>query len=44
MDIGKPERVVVVEPAENPVPLEAPAPAEPEREPEPVSALASRVE
>ncbi|MFN2593863.1 MAG: hypothetical protein ABR579_03115 [Actinomycetota bacterium] len=38
VDIGKPERVVIVEPAEDPVPKEQPAtPPEPERDPERVS-------
>lgn len=32
MEIGKPERVVIIEPIEDPVPKREPAPA-PEREP-----------
>jgi hypothetical protein len=32
MDIGKPQRVITIEPIEDPVPREQPAP-EPEREP-----------
>ncbi|HEY6017131.1 MAG TPA: hypothetical protein VIU86_10495 [Gaiellaceae bacterium] len=41
MDIGKPQRVVRVEPLEEPVPRETPAPA-PEREPEKVPAAPTR--
>lgn len=41
MDIGKPQRVVRVEPLREPVPREAPAPA-PEREPEKTPALPAR--
>jgi hypothetical protein len=41
MDVGKPQRIVKVEPLEEPVPRETPAPA-PEREPEKVPAAPSR--
>ena len=41
MDIGKPQRVVRVEPLEEPVPREAPAPV-PERQPEKVPAEPGR--
>ncbi len=42
MDIGKPQRIVKVEPLEEPVPRKAPAPP-PERKPERVPAEPSRV-
>ncbi|HET8606827.1 MAG TPA: hypothetical protein VFL66_07325 [Gaiellaceae bacterium] len=41
MDIGKPQRIVRVEPLEDPVPRETPAPA-PEREPEKVPTAPGR--
>ena len=41
MDIGKPQRIVRVEPLEEPVPRETPAPT-PEREPEKVPAAPTR--
>lgn len=41
MDIGKPQRIVRVEPLEEPVPRKTPAPA-PERKPEKVPAAPNR--
>jgi hypothetical protein len=41
MDIGKPQRIVRVEPLEEPVPRETPAPT-PERKPEKVPAAPTR--
>jgi hypothetical protein len=41
MDVGKPQRIVRVEPLEEPVPRETPE-APPEREPEKVPAAPSR--
>jgi hypothetical protein len=41
MDVGKPQRIVKVEPLEEPVPRETPTPV-PERRPEKVPAAPSR--
>jgi hypothetical protein len=36
MQIGEPQRTIVVEPLEDPVPREAPAPERPDETPDPV--------
>jgi hypothetical protein len=43
MEIGEPQRIVTVEPIEDPVPRQVPAPEEPAEEPEGVTDEPERV-